>query len=131
MPDVYYNIGNAADQCDCGSARRPIAMHTTDETDPSGYPVMVYDVNLNPVAVAYGKDQYISIWNATPVNAAVGTLYGAFGLFVFLFIRRTGTIPGFVYGNPLNQSFGTTHRNIITDDGQVITDDSGQPLTTD
>jgi hypothetical protein len=106
-------------------------MQTTESTDPSGYPVMVYDINGDPLSVAYGKEEYISIWNVAPANIASGQLYGSNGAFTFLFVRSTGSIPEVVLGNPLGEITGGDHREIITDSGETLLADDGQAIITE
>lgn len=93
------------------------------------FPVWVYDVHLNPIAIAYTKEQFITIWNSDLDNRAVGTLSGLIGPFSFTLTLKPGaTAPPWVIGDINNVVPGATYY-LINSNGNPLVNSNGNNLT--
>lgn len=85
--------------CVCAGEQIYLQMRNLAGQEVVSFPVTVYDVNETPLGVATNKEEYITIWNASPVNSAIGRLSGLIGPFSFnLFLRPGATEPNWVIG---------------------------------
>lgn len=127
LTEIY--LANGIEYCNCGVKAMVLSMRTTDGLEVSGYPVEVYNVDVNPIGIAFDKDDYIRIWNGDNSNSSRGMISGASGLFHFKFFKNSGPKPDFVLGNPLNDTIGTTNYIITEDDHNIIQEDGDNLVT--
>lgn len=111
--DYYTNY------CICQSGPFPIGMFDLEGNETYQWPVTVYNVNEEALSEATDKQDYINIWNSDPDNAAIGTLSGGPGPFLFMITLKSGqSTPGFVLG------VGGPGEGILTEDGDfMVTED--------
>lgn len=98
MPLVYdfYKL-----YCVCPGTYEYLAMKTLAGIDVTSFPVTVYNVEEDALTEAADKEEYITIWNANPVNQAIGVLSGMVGPFSFTLKLNAGqTLPPYVIGEP-------------------------------
>lgn len=86
MGDLYYPFFKTvlAPQ----DKQQVLSARAVDGDDPQSYPVLVYDANGAPIGTANSKAEFIAIWNANPLNAAIGTLSGWYGTFNFMLTTK-------------------------------------------
>lgn len=112
------HLSNAKDSCTCALLRKTLTMLTTLFEEPYGFPVTVYNVNLDIIGIANNKEEYLSIWNSDVDNQICGTLIGSVNPFSFILVKNQGPIPDNVFGDPV----GVEEDSILDFDDEPIID---------
>lgn len=88
--------------CVCPGTYEYIGMKTIAGDEVTAFPVNVYDVDEVLIGEAADKAEYITLWNSSTANQAVGVLSGLVGPFSFTLKLNSGqTLPDWVIGEPV------------------------------
>ncbi len=110
--------------CVCPGTTRIINMVDLQGNEPFEYPLNVYNTLEQNIGYASSKDEYIEIWNNDPVNKMTGQISGFRGPFTFIVQIRPGKWIDHVIGDTAE----VVNDEWITEDGQVIWTEDGNPI---
>jgi hypothetical protein len=90
MEGYYDYLKNYIVQQPCS---KPIGLRDAGGAEPGEWPVDVYNLDDVMIGTAADKAEYISIWNADPVNKALGKISGWYGPFTFFLQYDCHQVP--------------------------------------
>jgi len=104
----------------------PIRLQTYSTYDTPGYPVGVFNLNGTFLGFAANQAQYVTVWNADPVNAAAGTISAGPTPLTF---NCTNTLPGKLIGLRYWQINTTRRVSLLTGNNSLVYLGTGQPTS--